>query len=487
MSNVRIDRFVEIAIAISKEKDFDKLMDQIINEAMSITGCDGGTLYVYDREKECLHFHNMITRSKGINLTASKGEITLPPVPMGRGHVCACAALDHKNIKIDDIYVSTEYDFHGAQRYDRLNEYRTASMMVIPMEDDKAKVIGVLQLINAQDENGEIIPFACEHEDEISALASLAAVSLNNKQLAQQVLDILHSFVKVMATAIDARSPYNANHTRSMVGYADRFLTWLAANNVGWDFDPAMRDPYLMSVWLHDVGKLVIPLEVMDKATRLGVLEQPLMHKLTVADLMEQIRVLSDPGAAEAVAKKRTMIAEAKELFLSSNSCGFLPDETIERIRLLAEETVQNESGESIPLLNEEELTALTVQKGTLTAHERSIMESHVSYTAKMLSEMVFGGDYEMVPAWAGNHHEFINGSGYPNHLSGEELTKEMRLLTIIDIYDALTAEDRPYKPPMPVEKAFGVLESMAEEGKVDKQILSWFKESKAWTKAPAE
>ena len=481
MNEMTKERLIEIAIGISAEKDTDTLLDNILKEAMRYTNCDGGTLYICTEEN--LEFHTAITKSKDFYMSKKQGNMVLPPVPYGKTHVCACCALEKKKINIADVYESDEYDFHGAQKYDAMNDYRTKSMLVLPMEDDKGKVIGVLQFINAMDDDGNIISFPKECEQVIYALNSLAAVSLNNRKLSQQVLDLLHSFVEVMASAIDTRSPYNANHSRSMARYAQRFIDWLNASDSDWKFEEKDIDPFIMSVWLHDVGKLVIPLEVMDKPTRLGELEDGLLHKISTGILMERIRGLEQPqlkNEADANIKK---LEEAKELFLTANTAGFLPDEKLEAIRSAGAILVLNDFGEEIPLLNEKELEAMTVRKGTLTDEERSIMQSHVVNTDKMLSKMIFDGDYANVPVWAAAHHEFLNGGGYPKHLTAEDLPKETRLLTILDVYDALTAEDRPYKPALPVEKAFSILHSMVDDGQIDGEILDLYEKSGAWKK----
>ena len=481
MKEMTKERLIEIAIGISVEKDVDTLLETILTEAMRYTNCDGGTLYVCTEEN--LEFHTAITKSKSFYMSKKQGNMVLPPVPYSKTHVCACCALEKTKINIPDVYESKDYDFHGAQKYDVMNDYRTTSMLVLPMEDDKGKVIGVLQFINAMDDEGNIVSFPEECEQTIYALNSLAAVSLNNRKLSQQVLDLLHSFVEVMASAIDTRSPYNANHSKSMVNYGKRFIQWLNESKSDWKFDEKDIDPFLMSVWLHDVGKLVIPLEIMDKPTRLGDLEDGLLHKISTGILMERIRGLEHPDEKEASDKKIEEIEAAKELILSSNAAGFLPDEKLEAIQKAGELFIKNDMGEEIPLLNEEEKTAMMVRKGTLTEDERKIIQSHVVNTEKMLSKMIFDGDYANVPVWAASHHEFLNGTGYPKHLTGKDLPKETRLLTILDVYDALTAEDRPYKPALPTEKAFSILHAMENDGQIDGDILALFEESGAWKK----
>lgn len=474
-----LDSMIKIALDLSAEKDFDVLMRKILSEAMGICHCDAGTVYI--KEKDHLDFYTVCTRSKGI-LTGRK-EGNMPPVPLSRKHVCACAAMDNIKINIPDIYNSREYDFAGAQKYDSLNDYRTVSMLVIPMADEKDNVTGVLQLINSIDDNGRIIPFDKKYEDVVSALASLAAVSINNHKLAQEVSNLLHSFVTVMVDAIEERSSYNATHTRSMVRYAESFIDWLGNTGNEWTFDDDKKDAFLMSVWLHDIGKLIVPLEVLDKPDRLGPKRDRIRSKIEVTKLNEELSGARHPDKKDECEKRAASLEAAWDLIDRSNNAGFLNDETIAALKECASIECITPYGKKEPLLTDGELESITVQKGTLTDRERRKVEEHVSFTARMLGSMSFGGTYEKVPFWAGSHHEFINGTGYPNRLSGDEIPKEVRLITIIDIYDALTAEDRPYKPPMPSEKAFAILEDMAKEGRVDADILKMFRESGAWKK----
>ena len=482
MSNESIyslDRLIEIALDLSAEKDFDMLMQKILLEAMAVCHCDAGTVYV--KEDDHLNFHTVYTRSKGIPAAEQSRNADLPPVPLVRTHVCACSAIDNKKINIPDIYESDEYDFAGAQKYDAINGYRTGSMLVIPMDDEKGDIIGVLQLINAEDENGNTIPFDPRYEQIVSALASLAAVSLNNHKLAQEVIDLLHSFVRVMVDAIEARSSYNATHTRSMVHYAEQFAKWLDDTENSCRIPDERKDAFFMSVWLHDIGKLVVPLEVLDKPDRLSSLRDGIKSRIDIAILAQRLKGYESGVDKAANDEKIATLNRAWEAIDSANTAPFLDDDRIEELTGYAKLKCLTADGSEVDLLTPAELEAVTVRKGTLTNSERHQVEEHVSYTARMLSQMNFKGIYENVPFWAGSHHEFINGTGYPNRLSDDELPFESRLLTIIDIYDALTAEDRPYKPPMPPEKAFSILESMRDEGKLDGDILAMFRESRAW------
>ena len=225
----------------------------------------------------------------------------------------------------------------------------------------------------------------------------------------------------------------------------------------------------------------MVPLEVLDKPDRLGKLYDGIKNRVDIAILMEKVEALEQPEHAEACEEKTAQLKKAWDAIDAANHAGFLPDEKITELKSFAEIVCKTADNQEIPLLNEQELTSITIQKGTLTKEEREQIQSHVVYTARMLEKMNFKGIYKDVPFWSGSHHEFLNGKGYPKGITEKELPRETRLLTIIDVYDALTAEDRPYKPPMPPEKAFGILENMREDGQIDGEILALFRESKAW------
>ena len=322
---------------------------------------------------------------------------------------------------------------------------------------------------------------------QISDITEPTMLFIANKELASQISNLMRSFVEVMVTAIEEKSPYNANHTKNMVGYAKRYLEWLGAQGAQAEGADADSAPFLMSVWLHDIGKLLVPSEIMDKPTRLGKAEKDILHRIETTRLMLRLKAATEPDSAEERREEEEKLDQAEELILYANKAGFLPDDTIERLKEAARIECMTAEGETVSLLSADELEAITVVRGTLTSSERKVIESHVSLTSKLLSKMEFGGEYSSVPLWAGSHHELLDGSGYPQHLSSEDIPWETRLLTIIDVYDALTAEDRPYKPPMAPEKAFAILRDMAEKGKIDPDVLTSFIESKAWEKNGAE
>ena len=263
-----MQRFLKMCLALTSERDREALLSTILDTAMDLAGCDAGTLYLL--EDDGLHFCRMVTRSQGIRQGGHDAPISLPPVPLEEKYVCAWAAMHNKDINVKDVHTDTTFDFTGSLRYDAMTGYRTQSMLVVPMTNDKGELIGVTQLINALDENGRTVPFDPEKELLVSAISSQAAISITNMQYSEQITKLLDSLVGALSTAIDERSHYNANHTRNMVRVGENFLDWLDRTENDWPFNENKRRAFLMSVWLHDVGKLVVPLEVMDKASRLG-------------------------------------------------------------------------------------------------------------------------------------------------------------------------------------------------------------------------
>jgi HD-GYP domain-containing protein (c-di-GMP phosphodiesterase class II) len=474
-----VETLLNIGIAFSKEKDINKLIETILDSVMDLMRCDGGTLYLLEDGE--LHFKIMITQSLGFRRGGDAPEGMPPPMQLTRDSLCARAALDRTLINIDDVYENKEFNFGGSKKVDAIMGYRTQSMLTVPMEDDHGDVIGVLQLINAMDEDGNTIPFAAEFERILFSIASQAAICLTNRKYAAEVVELLDSFVRAMSAAIDARSPYSANHAQNMTVYGKKLIAWL--NDRGEEtFDDERERQFLMSIWLHDIGKLVVPLEVMDKESRLGAKLSAVLSRLQTFRLQAEIDHLRGLSDAETYERRSKEIEDAKVLVEKANMAGFLTDGMMEELHELCRKTASGPDGEEAYLTPEEQ-DCLLVRKGTLTDDERAVMESHVTMTRHILSEVRFPKKYRNVPQWASSHHEYLNGRGYPDRLTAENIPAEVRLLTVLDIYDALTARDRPYKPALPIERAFAILDDMAASGQVDGTILEQFKESGAWKK----
>lgn len=257
-------------------------------------------------------------------------------------------------------------------------------------------------------------------------------------------------------------------------------MKWLAESQSPIAFAKEEWKAFLLSIWLHDVGKLTIPLEVMDKPDRLGRHLVVILDRFDTISLLNQIAGLTGRQSREETQQTEEELAAARQLVQQINQSGFLTDDIINRVQELGAKTYLDKNGAVCPYITEQEKTLLSIRKGTLSEEERSIMQSHVVMTEKLLAQIHFKGCYEKVPKWAAMHHELLNGSGYPTGLCADEIPKEVRFLTILDVYDALTAK-RPYKTSMSPEQAFTILDNMVNAGTIDKEILELFKQSHVW------
>ena len=325
-------------------------------------------------------------------------------------------------------------------------------------------------LFDERREIGTIIVFS-----DITELAELKV------QYTQDIEKLLNSLVRALVTAIDERSHYNANHTGNMVKMAEAFLDWTEKSGNPWKYDENSRRAFIMSVALHDVGKLTVPLEIMDKATRLASRMEILEGRFAKVKLLNRIAMLEGRITAEQYDRAAAEMEDTLAFIRRVNSAGFLPDEDLEKVKELAGRTYTDEKGETQQLLTDGEITMLSIRKGTLTAEERSQMQGHAASTWNILSQVQFPDAYAKVPGWAASHHELLNATGYTKGLAGKEIPREVRLLTILDIFEALTAKDRPYKPPIPLERVWKILDSMVQEGALDGELLDEFRESRVW------
>lgn len=480
MTEKEIRRVLKIGVMLSEERNVNRLLQKILQVVMDLTRCDAGTLYL--KEDDALRFKIMETRSLGTHDGGDGKDPDLPPVPLRIENVCAMSLLEDRTVLVRNVRECDDYDFSGPIKYDAITGYHTESMLVVPMRNREKDKIGVLQLINAMDEDGNIISFSEEMVLLVESVASMSAITIQNVRYINDIQALFHSFVQVMSSAVDERTPYNGSHTRHMAAYGDRFIDYINANG-GYHYTPAQKEEILMSVWLHDIGKLVTPLEVMNKAARL-LPEQltEFTHRMEIIKLRGEIDCLSGritPGALEQL---KADVQAAKELVDGVNTAGFLPEPRLEAVRQLRERTYQDEDGTERNWLTGDEYAMLSIQKGTLSEDERHIMEEHVVITGKLLSKIRFSRDLANVPAWASSHHELMNGSGYPHHRQGDEIPPEVRIITILDIFDALVADDRPYKPGMPIDRALSILDAMAnKEGKLDPELTALFIQSRVW------
>ena len=493
-----VEDLLNIGIALSAEKDHNKLLEMILTGARKVTGADAGTLYLCEKDRLVFKIlHNFTMKS----YQGGNGEtINIPPVKLVKENVSAYVAITGKTVNIADVYNAEGFDFSGPRNYDKITGYRTKSMLVVPMDNHESEIIGVLQLINAIDTvTGDIIPFAQDHQKVIESLASQAAIALTNSRLINDIEQLFHSFVQMITTAIDARTPYNANHSRRVALLSGELAR--AINDTcedewnNYKFSDESLQQLVMAGWLHDIGKVATPLEVMNKSTRV---EERLELILQRFDFICQIRVtdwyrekllMVESGDTSGIVELESLyrkeldyLGEAREIVIKANDPStFIDDDLAGKLAEIAACTYFDLKGNKLPFLTDGELDALSVKKGTLTAKERGIMEDHVAITARMLEKIPFIKKYASVPTFSAMHHEHLDGKGYPSGLLGEQIPLEARILALVDVYDALTAGDRPYKKAMAVEDALRILGFMVKDGKLDAGLFELFKSSRVW------
>ncbi len=469
-------KVLEIGVKLSSERDLEPLLEEILSCVMELARCDGGTLYLLDGDM--LRFR--ISRNNTLK-NYSNGE-GMPPVLLDRANVCALALLEDRTICVEDVYHSPDYDFSGPMRYDARNGYRTRSMLVVPMRSRGGEKLGVLQLINAMDEAGQVCPFAPDMELVLESVASQAALAIQNVRYIREIRGLFNSFVQVMSTAIDERSRYNADHSRRMARCGERFMDWLNVQSGEMLFSPQRREQLLMGIWLHDIGKVTTPLEVMDKARRLTPLQEAqLKSRLTEIWLTGRIDCLEgrvDSGGLESL---RQSIREAEKQIDSINGAEFVTDDQLAWLDGMRRRTWTDQEGREQSWLTDGEYEMLSIRKGTLSRQELDKMRRHVVMTDKMLSRIRFPQELAYVPEWAAAHHEKLNGKGYPRGMKGDEIPFEVRIITILDIFDALVASDRPYKKAKTVEQAIRILRFAVKDGELDPELTEQFIESRCW------
>jgi HD-GYP domain-containing protein (c-di-GMP phosphodiesterase class II) len=331
------------------------------------------------------------------------------------------------------------------------------------------------------DESGEIIPFSHEYEEVFRSISAQAAIAVTNMKYLEENRALLQSLVEVLAAAIDERSHYNANHTHHVAELTREFIDFL--NNLHEkgrtyiSFNEEEAEQLVMAAWLHDIGKIITPIEIMDKSTRLGWGVQLVELRFETIMAAENVRYLAGKMTLEEFDEIAREITEAKELCLKANSGGPTSEVEMALIESFCERICEMPSGKLLHWLEPNEVECLAIRYGTLTPAERKIMEQHVDITQRLLSKIRFSKEYTKVPLYAADHHEKLNGGGYPTGKSATDISLGARILTVMDIFEALTAKDRPYKKAMPLEKAFEILDNMTIDGEVDAEVVRMLRE----------
>ncbi|MDY6903219.1 MAG: HD domain-containing phosphohydrolase [Thermodesulfobacteriota bacterium] len=510
-----IKKLTDIGLALSGEKDISKLLEMIVDEARMLSGADAGTLYIAEEKEASLRFAILQNDSMNIRKGGASGESPdgMPNVPLHNddgtpnySNVSSYVALTGELVNIRDVYATEDFDFSGTKKYDEVTGYHCQSMLVLPLKNHEDKIIGVLQLLNAADrETGEITAFPRDSIDLVGALASQAAVALTNMQLIENLKALFYAFIKSIATAIDEKSPFTGGHINRVVDLTMEIAEAVNKADNGplknIRFDDDQMEEIRIAAWMHDVGKITTPEYIVSKTNKLeGLFDRIdliearfhfILQKLENEKLKNQIKLLQsqhnrdiEKELAGIHQSYETQIASVKSdlaLIKEMNSNQQLADEAdMARIKEIAARTYEMD-GRTLPCLSENEAACLSIPRGNLLEDERQMIEHHAEMTTRITRELPFPDRLAHVPEFAGSHHEKLDGSGYPRGLSGDDIPIQARIIAIADVFEALTARDRPYKTPMSISQASKILGFMKKDGHIDPDIYDLFMNEKLY------
>jgi len=507
----RLEELNAVGISLSKVKDTNRLLEAILVAAKKITNADGGTLYRVDTDKKLVHFEILRTDSLNIAMGGTTGvEVPFYPVRLyddeGRPNnsmVVAYAVLRDETVNIADAYAAKGFDFSGTKSFDGKTGYHSESFLTVPMKNHEDEVIGVLQLINAKDrQTGATVPFSEADQRLAESLASQAAVALTNRQLINQLEGLFESFISLINAAIDDKSPYTGGHCQRVP-----ILTMMLAEAVNdtndgplADFKMTEKDRYELKIagLLHDCGKVTTPVHVVDKATKLQTIFdrialidtrfEILKRDAEVAALKSKLAAATNHGGewekADRALKARLRQIDEDRQFL--RFCNFgseaMREEDRQRVRdISATYKWRDVEGKETEFLSADEVDNLTIRSGTLTQEERQIINHHIEVTIKMLESLPWPKHLKSVAEYAGGHHERMDGKGYPRGLTRSQMSVQARVMGIADIFEALTAKDRPYKKGKTLTESLRILGRFKLNGHIDPDLFDVFISKKVY------
>ena len=500
-----LQHFIDISIRLTTEKEPQLLLDEILQVVMSIANSDAGSIYSITEDDQ-LKFETVINKSLNLYLGGGSDRfVSFPNIDLyidgkpNQRAIVAHAVNSGKVINIPDVYAALPFDMSAAREMDARTGYRTQSMLTIPLKDHQDDILGVIQLINVKDSNNNIIPFSEELVTLIRSFASLGAIALTNSSLIKEMEELFSTFAETIAMAIDEKSPHTGGHCKRVPA-----LTLILADAVNAiskgplaSFSMSDSDRHQLDIagWLHDCGKIATPDHIMEKATKLETIFDRISFidakfEIISRDLkinyQEQIiSAMKNGKPVEVQQLERLLDTELKQVALDRallqriNVGGeFLGDKELAQIERIAKHYHLVINDIRTPLLNDDEVENLSIRRGTLTAGEHDVMKRHMDVTKNILDALPFPKHLSKVSEYALGHHEKLDGTGYPRGLTKEQMSVPARLMAITDIFEALSAVDRPYKKAKPVSECLFILGTMVEKNHLDPDIFAVFIES---------
>jgi len=508
-----IEKLVDIGIALSTEMDLDKLLAKILNEGMRLVACDAASLFLLNNEDP----KNPKLRFKLTQNFSVSPSFKEQSIPLTDSSIVGHTALSGEVLNIDDAYnISDAEPYQFNRSFDKIMDYRTVSLIAIPMLDHSQRVVGVLEFINRKKNaqatlsnlvsiENEVIPFDTACINLLRALASQAAVAIESRKLVDSISRLFDGFVNASVFAIEQRDPTTSGHSFRVANLCEILAQCVDSCSEGVLHNVAFnKEQYRelrFAALLHDFGKVGVREHVLTKAKKLTEDNVKLLHyrlaftkqQLQNHHLNQVIKIYEQHGSispeikiklAQSLQQDIDQLDHYTAVILRANEPSVLPQEHFEELENIRSHLVTDYQGNLGGLISENELAALSIPRGSLNKEERLEIESHVSHTLNFLKLIPWTSELSQIPNIAGAHHEKLDGSGYPNHLRSDDITYQSRVMTVCDIYDALTASDRPYKPALPIERALSILESEAKSGMLDTNIVKVFIDSKSFLKA---
>ncbi len=500
----------KIGVALSSEKDINRLLETILHAAKTITNADGGTLYrVVD---DHLKFEIVLNDSLKIAMGGTTGkEVPFYPIPLhqpggieNNSMVAAYAVLRDESVNIADAYTAEGFDFSGTRNFDKKTGYRSKSFLTIPMKNHDGEIIGVLQLLNAQNNDGEVMSFTVEDQRLAESLASQAAIALTNRMLITQLEMLFESLIELINTAIDEKSPYTGGHCKRVPALTMMLAEAASATTEGplADFRMTDKDRYELKIagLLHDCGKITTPVHVVDKATKLETIFDRvhlvsqrfdiLIRDAEIAMMKARLVALEAGDLVAAARANEEFLAKVRQLeddreFLKRANKGSekMSAEDQARVNLIANYPYKSPSGEMEKFLSDDERDNLNIPYGTLSPSERKIINHHIDATINMLEALPWPKHLKNVPEYAGGHHERMDGNGYPKGLTRDQMSVQARTMGIADIFEALTAKDRPYKSGKTLSESLEILGKFKLNGHIDPDLFDVFVRERLYQK----
>ena len=502
-----------IGIRLSAERDVPALLELILTKAREITRSDAGSLYlVEDDGSGGRQLRFMLAQNDSVQV-----PFRAFTMPLNQQSVAGHVALSGTLLNLEDAYFPPPGStFQVNRAFDRQIGYRTKSMLVVPMKTPKDEVIGVLQLINGKTDadqrfsspaqiEREALAFTQRYADFASSLASQAAVALENSRLYENIQTLFEGFVKASVTAIESRDPTTSGHSFRVaeltVGLAEAVDRVDTGPYRELTFTPDELKEIRYASLLHDFGKVGVREEVLVKAKKLYPNHvEVIKQRVQLMRLGLELRY-SKKKMEYLLQKGREQFAEHSEILeaelaaflaelddglqrvITANEPAVMPEDFASALQRVALQRFEDHLGQSQTILTPDEAQILSIPKGSLTAEERKQIESHVVHTYQFLAQIPWTQELRDIPTIARSHHEKLNGSGYPYGMKGEDIPVQSKMMTISDIYDALTAADRPYKKAMPAERALDILGYERKAGNIDGTLLDLFVEAKIFAR----